>query len=182
MKQHMKKIAAACQAFRRSEDGSSTIEIMTVLPAAMFFFAASYETGMIGLRNMMLERAVDVTVRDVRIGKIPEPDHAILKERICEQAMIIPNCMEEVKLEMMRKDIRNYVSISDQPDCIDRAEPGAPRIDFSEGGNNDLMILRVCALFDPVLPTAAIGAAVPKQSEGAYALVSTSSFVLEPYK
>jgi len=115
----------------------------------MFFFAASYETGMIGLRNMMLERAV---------------------------------CMEEVKLEMMRKDIRNYVPISTQPDCVDRAEPGAPKIDFSEGGNNDLMILRVCALFDPVLPTAAIGAAVPKQSEGAYALVSTSSFVLEPYK
>jgi len=76
MKQHLKKFATACKTFRRSEDGSSTLELMTVLPAAMIFFAASYETGTLGLRHMMLERAVDVTVREVRIGAIDKPDHA----------------------------------------------------------------------------------------------------------
>lgn len=182
MKQHLKKFATACKTFRRSEDGSSTLELMTVLPAAMLFFAASYETGTLGLRHMMLERAVDVTVREVRIGAIDKPDHGILKERICDAALIIPNCLEELKLEMVRKDIRNFSAMSAQPDCIDRKERGAPRKDFAAGGNNDLMILRVCALFDPVLPTATIGAALPKQSQGAYALVSTSSFVLEPFK
>jgi len=119
MKQHLKKFATACKTFRRSEDGSSTLELMTVLPAAM-----------------------------------------------------IPNCLEEVKLEMVRKEIRNFSAMDPQPDCIDREERGAPRKDFATGGNNDLMILRVCALFDPVLPTATIGAALPKQSQGAYAPIT----------
>lgn len=182
MKHYMRNLATACTSFCKKEDGSSTFEFLLVLPVAFLFAGATYETGFIGLRDMMLERAVDVTVRDVRVGIISNPTHQNLKERICEEAMIIPDCLNQVKLEMVRKDIRTYVAMDDQPDCVDRAATGAPLLNFTNGGNNELMILRACSLFDPVLPTARIGATVPKQSEGAYALVATSSFVLEPFK
>ena len=182
MKQYMKSLANACTSFCRKEDGSSTLEFLLVLPAAFVFAGATYETGFIGMRDMMLERAVDVTVRDVRVGIISEPTHQNLKENICNEALVIPDCMNQVKLEMLRKDVRDYVGLDDQPDCIDREATGEPMVNFTNGGNNELMILRACSLFDPMLPTAKIGASVPKQSDGAYALVATSSFVLEPFK
>ena len=182
MNKYMKKLANACAAFRREEDGNMTVDFAIALPTAFLFAAATFETGMIGLRDMMLERGVDVTVRDVRIGVLPDPDHGTLVTAICDNAMIIPDCENQLKLEMVRNDIRNYTPMGSQPDCVDRAETGTPLINWANGGNNELMILRACSLFDPILPTAKIGASIPKQSEGAYALVATSSFVLEPYK
>ncbi|MFT4702103.1 MAG: Flp pilus assembly protein TadG [Yoonia sp.] len=177
----IQSMAHACKSFYRKEDGTSTLEFMMVLPAAMFFFAASYESGMIGLRNVMLERAVDVTVRQVRIGAVEDPSHNTLKEMICEAASIIPNCMTSVKLEMVRKNIRAWTPMSAQSDCVDRSATGEPVINWTSGGNNELMILRACALFAPMLPTSAVGAA--SQTIGdEYALVATSSFVVEPYK
>lgn len=182
MNKYMKKLASACSAFRREEDGNMTVDFAFALPTAFLFAAATFETGMIGLRDVMLERGVDVTVREVRIGALPDPTHDALRTRICEAAMIIPDCENQLKLEMIRNDVRNYAEVDSQPDCVDRTATGEPMINWTNGGNNELMILRACSLFDPVLPTAKVGATLPKQSEGAYALVATSSFVLEPYK
>lgn len=182
MRHFIKSAASTIASFCKNEDGNSTFEFLLVLPVAFLFAGATYETGFIGLRGVMLERAVDLTVRDVRIGVIPNPTHEALKVNICREAMVIPDCLNQVKLEMVRKDIRQYVGLDDQADCIDRSAQGAPLLNFTNGGNNELMILRACSLFDPVLPTAAIGAAVPKESGDAYALVATSSFVLEPFK
>lgn len=177
----LSKLASAAKSFCRKEDGTSTIEFMMVLPAAMFFFAATYESGTIGLRNVMLERAVDVTVRQVRIGAIENPTHSQLKEMICESAAIIPDCLNSVKLEMERKDPRNWTDMNTDRDCVDRAATGEPVINWTTGGNNDLMVLRACAIFDPMLPTSAVGAAA-QDAGGVYALVATSSFVVEPYQ
>lgn len=177
----LSKLARAAKSFCRREDGSSTIEFMMVLPAAMFFFAATYESGTIGLRNVMLERAVDVTVRQVRIGALENPTHGQLKEMICEAAAIIPDCLNSVKLEMERKDPRNWTAMNTQRDCVDRSASGEPVVNWNLGGNNDLMVLRACAIFDPMLPTSAVGAAA-QDAGGVYALVATSSFVVEPYK
>jgi hypothetical protein len=183
MMNRIQSMAHACKSFCRKEDGTSTIEFMMVLPAAMFFFAASYESGMIGLRNVMFERAVDVTVRQVRIGAVEDPTHNSIKQMICDAASIIPNCMTSVKLEMVRKDVRAWTPMSSERDCVDRTPDSniEPVISWTPGGNNELMVLRACALFSPMLPTSAVGAA--SQSVGdEYALIATSSFVVEPYQ
>ncbi len=177
----LSKFARAAKTFFRKEDGNSTLEFMMVLPAAMFFFTATYETGSIGMRNVMLERGVDVTVRQVRIGALDNPTHTDLKQMICDVASIIPNCMESVKLEMIRRDPRNWTAISTEKDCVDRSDTSDPVVNWTVGGNNDLMVLRACAIFDPVLPTSAVGAAA-QDASGVYALVATSSFVVEPYQ
>ena len=176
------KIAKAGKSFTRNESGSGSIELLLAFPAAMFFFTAAYETGQIGLKNVMLERAVDVTVRQVRIGAIPQPTHDELKEAICDTAAIIPDCLNQVKLEMERKDPRAWTPLAEGRDCVDRAETSEPVFNFNTGGNNDLMVLRACALIDPVLPTSGIGLAVSQEEGESLALVTTSSFVVEPYQ
>jgi len=174
--------------FRRKEDGTASIEILFMLLPFMLLFTSAYEGGMVSTRHVMLERGVDLAVRDVRIGKLKEPTHALLKQQICDYAGIIPDCVANLQLEMVRMDVRNWSSKLDGPiKCIDRALTSQPAVQFSNGGNNELMVLQVCSLFDPVLPTSGWGkyslsGQIPKKSGNSYALVASSAFVMEPYQ
>jgi len=182
MMQVLNKLRSGWKAFAKEEDGNMTVDFAITIPTAFLFASATFEGGMVGLRDMMLEHAVDVVVRDVRTGRIPTPTHATLMVEICNAALIVPDCLNQLKLEMVRSNPRAFTAMSQNPDCIDRTDEGDPVINFTSGGNNELMILRACALFDPIFPTATLGAAIPKKSEGAYALVATSTFVVEPFQ
>lgn len=174
--------------FARKDDGTATFEIMLVLPAFFILFLSAYEGGMVSMRHVMLERGVDMAVRDVRIGRMKEPTHTQLKLAICEYAGIIPQCIDNLQLEMVRMDIRSWSTALDGPiRCVDRALTVQPAVQFTNGGNNELMVLQVCSLFDPVSQTSgwgqyALGAKIPKKSQGGYALVASSAFVMEPYQ
>lgn len=178
----LRPIAKLLRRFGRSESGNASIEFVMMMPLAIMITFTTYETGILSTRQVMLERGLDVVVRRVRIGAIPEPKHDELKAAICEEALVIPDCLNQVKLEMVIRDPRAWQNMSAQPDCIDRVQVGTPLINFTAGGNNQLMVLRVCALYDPVMPNTIIGSSIPKESEGAYALTAVSSFVMEPFQ
>lgn len=168
--------------FRRKEDGNSTLEFVLVLPAFLLLFTSAYEAGVLSTRHVMLEHGLDVVVRQIRIGAMPEPDHDMIRDAVCDSAGIIPECHANLRLEMLVRDPFNWVAPPSQVSCVDREEEGEPVLTFQGGGNNQLMILRACSLFDPMIPTSGLGKAIPKESGGAYALVATSAFVMEPFQ
>ncbi|WP_458791033.1 TadE/TadG family type IV pilus assembly protein [Yoonia sp. MH D7] len=172
------------QRFFRRNDGSATIELVILLPVFMMLFMSAYEGGMISMRHMMMERGLDLAVRDVRIGKVRDPKHEDLKKQICDYAQIIPDCQKQLQLEMTLMDVRAWSDELDGPIlCIDRDEDTDPDdISYANGDNNQLMVLQVCVLFDPVVPTTGLGKSIPKQSGGAYALTATTAFVMEPFR
>ena len=178
-------VAKALRRFRKDTDGNATIEFVLVLPAFMLLFTSAYEAGMLSTRHVMLERGLDVAVREVRIGKIkaaPDKMHQVISQRICDVASIIPECMKNLRLEMINRDPRAWTNISDNITCVDRSLPNQPTVNLNGGGNNELMVLRVCSLFDPMIPTTGLGKEIPKESGNAYALVATSSYVMEPFQ
>ena len=178
----IRTITKAVRSFRRNEDGNATIEFVIALPAFMLLFTSAYEAGMLSTRHVMLERGLDVAVREVRIGKMINPTHERLTERICEVASLIPDCANQLRLEMVSVDPVNFVAPSSDVACVDREETGTPVLNFNTGLNNEVMILRACALFDPMLPTSGLGKQIPKESGGAYGLVATSAYVMEPFQ
>ena len=68
------------------------------------------------------------------------------------------------------------------PRCIDIDSDIDPIDDttFIGGDNNELMLVRVCALFQPMFPTTTLGMQMPTDGNGNYALVVSSAFVNEP--
>lgn len=181
----MRLLAQAKQRARRwarDEDGSSTLETVLYFPAFFAFFIMAYEVGMLSTRHVMLERGLDQTVREVRIGRILEPTHDMLKNRICNYAAIIPDCANNLRLEMINNNPRSWTDPSKTVQCVDREEEAPPVITFNPALNNELMILRACALFDPMVPLGLIGSTIPKESGDAYGLVATSSYVMEPFQ
>lgn len=166
--------------FSRSEDGNATIEFAITFPAMLFLMLSGIELGMITLQHSMLERALDMTVRDIRLGTGTAPQHDEIKTMICDRAGFIANCDANLRLEMIQVDPRAWIPIPLDADCTDQSEEVAPVRSFVNGSQNDLMILRACAKFKPVFPTTGLGKNIKKDGAGQYALVSTSAFVQEP--
>ena len=169
--------------FARKDDGVASIEIVMILPVMTLLFMIAFEGGRVSLNHVMLERGLDLTVRDVRIGKMLNPSHDDLKESICDYARIIPECRENLQLEMVNMNVRAWSNkLNAEPRCIDRAEDVQPAVQFTNGGNNELMVLQVCSLFDPKALRTGLGKVIPKKSGDAYALIASAAFVMEPFQ
>lgn len=170
-----------------SEDGTATIPFVLFVP---FFFAlviASLEMGLLMVRGVMLERGLDMAVRDLRLGNWnqasytqPNEQYDELRQKICNNAGIIPNCMLALHLELRPVSKVTWEPLSSGPTCINRVEDPNPLIQFAAGSSNEMMLIRACVMFNPMFPSTGLGFSMPKDSAGQYALVSATAFVNEP--
>ena len=166
--------------FTDSETGSATIEFAITFPAMLLILLSGIELAFVNLRHSMLERAVDITVREIRLGTGSAPQHDAIKDMICTRAGFIENCRDNLRLEMIQLDPRNWADVPANADCTDKSEEVAPVRAFVNGLDNELMILRACAKIDPVFPTSGLGADLASGVDGQYALIATTAFVQEP--
>lgn len=166
--------------FLQDEGGNATVEFVIVFPLLFALFLSTIELGVVLTRQAMLDRAVDLAVREVRLGSLQPVDHETLRDLICSQTILIHDCTTQLKLEMVRMDPRGSGSLGTDIDCIDRANPSVPASRFSVGGANELMILRACVLQDPVSPTAGFGLLMIQERGDAYAIVTTAAYAVEP--
>lgn len=175
----MRSVTALLRRFRRTEEGHVTVEFAIMVPVLLVFLFSAVELGMMTMRNVFLERALDLSVRHVRLNTGGDITHDSLKTMICDE-MNLPDCSNNLKLEMIRRDLRNWQDLPTQYTCSDRSEEVQPVTEFSLGTDNELMILRACAKFEPLFPTTGFANALTKDAAGDVALMATSAFVQEP--
>lgn len=174
-----RKLAKFLRRFRKCEDGNATVEFVIVFPAIVGVMLAAVELTFMTLNHAMLERAVDIVVRDLRLNTGSNPAHDVLKQRICDKAVFIRNCSTNLKLEMVRQDPFAGITLPAVPDCTDLSEEVKPVRQFENGQANELMVLRACAKINPIFPSSTLGATLAND-EGQYALTAMSVFVQEP--
>ena len=166
--------------FRRDDGGNASIEFVIIVPVFIALLVFSIELSLITLRHALLERGLDLTVRQIRLGYAIPPDHPTIKNMVCDFSKLGGNCRENLRLEMKPVDIRAYASLDPIPDCTDAAEPTKPVRKFDPGQTNQLMLLRACLTYSPLMPEATLGRALAKDSSGQAAVVSMAAFVQEP--
>lgn len=171
----------ALRRFARREEGHATIEFALVFPAMLFLLLSGVELGMISLQHSMLERAMDQTVRDIRLSTGAAPQHDEIKDLLCERTGYISDCSDSMLLEMVQVDPRAWSAVSANATCVDKSEEVQPKTIFkNDAKENELMILRACAKVDPVFPTTWLGANLVKDGAGQFAITAMSAFVQEP--
>lgn len=172
-------LARLASVFRR-DNGNATIEFALLFPAFITLFMMVVETGVMMTRGVMLDRAVDMSMRDLRLGLLTPMTHDSLKTDICENSVIIPNCEEAILLELRPISTTTWEPLTDDVTCVDRSKEIQPVLDFEPGVTNEMMLVRVCALFDPFFPTSGLAAQIKIDETNAYALVAVSAYVNEP--
>ena len=166
--------------FLKDERGTATVEFVLVIPVYLAMLGMSIELGMVTLRNTLLERGLDIAVREVRLGTGTAPDHDQIKTLVCQNALMIRDCEANLRLEMRPVDIRAFATMDTTADCTDAAEPSKPVRAFTPGQQNQLMLLRACLKYDPLYPDAVFGKALTKDANGQADVVSMTAFVQEP--
>jgi hypothetical protein len=130
----------------------------------------------------MLERSVDLAVRELRLGDPQPPTFQQFKQQICDNTYFIDNCNDRVQVQLRPVDMTTWGPLGEDTRCIDVESAIDPfdQTEYSVGGNNELMMVRVCALFRPMFPSTGLGLAMRYDGAGNYAMVVTTAFVNEP--
>lgn len=166
------------QFFTRDDSGSMVIPFALWTPVFLILILSSIELGTVTIRQTALERALDDTVRDIRLGAIS--DQAEIKQSICDSAAVLPGCMNTLHLEMISLDMRDWDGIIDAADCADTTLDVTPHRAFQNGGSNEMMLLRACYKYQPITPAGTISSSLAKDTQGYTALVVSTAFVHEP--
>lgn len=170
--------------FRRAENGSATIEFVILFPMIMSIVLIGFESGYYMIRTVMLERAVDIAVRDVRLGNGRVPSFDEFRTAICENGALVENCEDTIQIEMRQVAVAPGGTdvMADRPACIDVTSNEDQRDDtvFDVGQINSMVIVRVCAQQKPFFPTTPMGAGLVKDRNGHFAMTVSTAFVTEP--
>ncbi len=181
----LKTLARFLRMFRREEDGSPSVEFVLVFMPFMLLPVSGFEIGLLMTRHVMLERGIDMAVREVRLNTGAPITEDQLKRMICNSAGILPDCMNNLFLEMRTIDLRfsgqdANNTVPREASCTDVVQPyETPRV-FDFGSANEMMIVRACGRFAPMLPEFALGYFLSRMDAGYYRVVSTTAFVMEP--
>ncbi len=165
----------------RREDGTATIEFVIVVPILVTIFMASIEAGFYMAKHVMLERGLDMVIRQVRLGNVPVINPTVLRNQVCEATPILKDCQSILKIEMQPVSMATFAMPAVPSTCVNRgAAAPPPDPDLLPGGSNELMLVRVCAVQDPIFPSTGIGLQLREDDLGGYQLATASVYVNEP--
>ena len=93
---------------------------------------------------------------------------------------VLLNCNEALLLDLRVIDQETYNLPDYHTLCVDRSGVVNPANEFTPGAQNELMLVRVCALVDRILPISGLGLDLTRDDTGAIHLTAATIFVNEP--
>lgn len=169
------------RAFARDDRATATMEFVIMFPVVITMFIAVFETGMILSRQVLLERSLDEAVRILRLAQGLTLTAADIEQAICDNTRAIPNCNDVLVVDLRRIDTSTYAIPTPDVACINRNDVTiAPENQFQQGQDNELILIRTCAIVDRLLPFSGFGLNLVRDDTGGLHMVAASVFVNEP--
>ncbi len=162
------------------DDGNASIEFVILFPAIMTIFLSSFEVSIYLTRSVLLDRALDLNVRLLRLGTLEPATSDELKSRVCNDALIFKDCPNAIMIELTEISTDTWALPNPNMVCVNRDEEIQPVVDFQLGGLNDLMLVRACTVLDPFFGTTPFVMELPVDASGGYVVAAASTFVNEP--
>lgn len=189
------RLARRSRRAARSENGNASVEFVFLFPLFVTLLISAIESGLMTMRYVWLDRSLDLTVRDLRLGilmneepdplaspdEVEETNHEQVKQAICDRGeLLLPDCMNTLHLELISVDTDVWNLPDPGAACVDRTGVVNPPLTFQARQQNEMMIIRACYIVDPLTPDFGLGARFNKDSSGGVALIASSAFVNEP--
>ena len=193
-----RKVAGVVRRLARGEGGTATVEFVILFPAFILVMTNAIEGSVVMMRWTMLDRGLDMAVRELRLSAVGPPGFEEFRDLVCAFSTIsdddvepeddpaLAACKRDLHVELVPvEEDGTWTPLEDLPACADREEEIDPMIDprsehYQTGLAQSLMMVRVCVAADPLLPNFGLGAMLPKDAAGRYSLVAVSAFVREP--
>lgn len=176
--------------FVHDETATSTLEFVITFPLILTLFVAVFESGIILTRQVLMERSLDEAVRTLRLVRTitdpvtgtPRPLTADdIAAAICDNTSAIQNCNQVLEVQLTRIDTNTYSVPSPDIACVNRGDLSIqPANTFQQGTDNELILIRACAVIDRLLPFSGFGLNLARDDTGGLHIVAASILVNEP--
>lgn len=179
----MRNLSRSIRTWVGRQEGAVTVEFVVIVPFLLSLFFASVDVGISMLRQVMLDRAMDLAVREVRLGRVPNDGSVTMAQLICERTMLLPDCINNIAVEMQPIDTATFAGLTPTVQCVNRELALTPSVTFNVGAGGqaqELMLIRTCVAADPFIQLTGFFTAMPINPEGEYVVVSRGIFVNEP--
>lgn len=173
-------IRRALSRLLRREDGTATVEFVLVVPIVVTIFIASVEAGFYMAKHVMMERGLDLVMRDVRLGNLGSFEDNKLRKLVCAATPILEDCENSLMVEMRPISTASFDMPAEDAPCVNRGEETKAADHVTPGGSNEIMIIRICAIQDPIFPSTGIGLRLKAHGQSGYEMMAASVFVNEP--
>lgn len=165
----------------KAEEGGSTVEFVILFPMFLALFISSFEASLLLTRQIMLERGVDMATRDLRLDANNTITQNQMRNMVCDNARILPDCRENLLVELTEIDTVLYdLPDSDQP-CVNRETSVTPPADWETDRAGKLILMRACFAVSPFMPGAGLATElVTDEDSTSIRMVAATAFVVEP--
>jgi hypothetical protein len=178
---HPRTLSRRLFGFLRRDLGSASLEFAIAVPVVMAMLFSSIDYGAVMLRQVFLDRAVDMAAREVRLGQINAAGFTGFRDRICARTLLLRNCQGTIAIEMRPIDTTTWAGLNTPARCINRQDEITPALEFVPGaGQQELMLIRVCVAADPFIRMTGYVMGMTQNPDGIYNLVSRAAWVNEP--
>ena len=167
------------------ERGGATVEFVLLVPAFLMVFISSFEASIMLTRQVMMERAVDIVVRDIRLDTGSTVTQNQVRNRVCERATILPDCRENMLIELTLIDQVTYATPAANAPCVNQLTSIVPQSSFAGSRSGQMVMLRACYSVQPSLPLAVLagnrtlGSYLINDEDGTFRIVTANAFVVE---
>ena len=165
----------------RAEDGAVTIPTVIWLPIFFLILFFGLEMMFISFRQVLLDHAVDVTTRELRLGTATLDTHDELKAAVCTAMHFVPDCEANMAVEVFPVDTDTWsLTNTNGILCTDSTSTEVLSPEINRGGSNQMVVLRACLKMPPLTTIDPLSRAMMTDASGRFALTSVTVFVNEP--
>ena len=164
----------------RDERGTATVEFVIVFPLIIAVFMSTFEAAMLTAKYTMMERALDLTIRELRLNASTPLSESDVKDQVCQETLLIADCRSTIVIEMTEINPPVWTWPATRAACADRINDTLPVVNYTQAQANKLVLVRVCTVVDPWFPLTGLGLALTKDASGGFQMTTASAFVAEP--
>lgn len=167
------------------ERGGASVEFVLLFPAFMMVFISSFEASLMLTRQVMMERALDIVVRDIRLDILNSLTQNQIRNRVCDRARILPDCRENMLIELSEIDQLTFDLPDTNAPCVNQLTSIVESSSFVTNRAGRLILLRACYSVEPSLPLTVLagnrtlGSYLMNNEDGTFRIVSSNIFVVE---
>lgn len=171
---------------RARDNGAATVEFVVLFPFFIGVVFAGVEGGWMMTRFMMVERGVDVAMRDVRLGAIQDPTYEELRTRICDVIRVVDDCDQNLVITTQIVRVDEAVDTGSAP-CFDRTASEDELAEFNPadghttGSSSQIVVVKICAIVDPLMRNFGLSTFLPLDASGGFPIRTTTAFLNEPF-
>ncbi|MEM9749422.1 MAG: TadE/TadG family type IV pilus assembly protein [Pseudomonadota bacterium] len=164
------------RAFSRAQDGVAALEFGLLALPFLMILMATIELSILMATNSTVSSALGAASRQIRTGQVQagDLDRDDILNTVCDFLNNVGGCDGKLYLE-----VRNFSQFSaynsNEPICSDRG--GEPP--FEPGAAGDVVMVRICYIYDVLIP--GVGITLATIGDDKRAIVSTSVFRNEPF-